>query len=118
MADNVGEPAIAAALAKLASFGPGFAGAVVSLAWVEDLTVRGRVIAVVVGLTSAIFLGPLFCEIVDLFWPGEGLPPGARTGVLFMTGLCAMGCLPKLLDWLKRLAGDPLSLLKVRGGGQ
>jgi hypothetical protein len=118
MADNVGEPAITAALAKLASIGPGFAGAVVSLAWVEDLTVRGRVMAVVVGLVSAIFLGPAICELVDLFWPGEGLPPGARTGALFMTGLCAMGCLPKLLDWLKRVAGDPLSLLKVRGGAQ
>ncbi|MDP2214992.1 hypothetical protein [Phenylobacterium sp.] len=118
MADNVGEPAIAAALAKLASIGPGFAGAVVSLAWVEDLTVRGRGVAVMVGLVSAIFLGPAICDLVDLFWPGEGLPAGARTGALFMTGLCAMGCLPKLLDWLKRVAGDPLSLLKVRGGAQ
>lgn len=118
MADNVGEPAITAALAKIASFLPGLAGAVVSLRWVEDLTVRGRVIAVLVGCTSSIFLGPAIADLVDLFWPGDGLGPNAMGGVLFMTGLCSMGCLPPLLDWLKRVAGDPLALLKVRGGAQ
>lgn len=119
MAENqLSEPAVAAAVAKAAAFAPGFAGAVLSLAFVEDLTRRGRAVAVVVGLVSAMFLAPAVCEILDLFWPGEGIPGAIRSAVLFLTGLCAMGCLPKLLGWLQKIAGDPLSLLKVRGGAQ
>lgn len=118
MADNLGEPAIAAALAKAASFAPGFAGAVLSLAFIETLTSRGRFLAVVVGLAAAMFLAPGFCAILDLFWPGNGIPAEIRSAVLFLTGLCAMGCLPKLLGALQRYAGDPLGLLKFRGAAQ
>jgi len=116
LADNLpAEPQLAAAVAKLATFAPGFAGAVLSLAFVEALSRRGRVLAVVVGCLSAMFLAPALSEIADLFWPGT-LPPAVRAAILFLTGLCAMGCLPQLLRWLQRVAGDPLSLLKVGAG--
>lgn len=116
MADApLNEPAIASALAKLAAFAPGFAGAVLSLAFVETLTIRGRIVAVLVGLLSAMFLAPAICSLLDLFWPGD-LPMTVTNAILFLTGLCAMGCLPKLLSWLEKLAGDPLSLLKVKVG--
>lgn len=47
MADNpMGEPVVVAAFTKLGSVLPGFAGAVLSLAFVEALTARGRVMAV------------------------------------------------------------------------
>ena len=115
MADNIpGEPQVAAVLAKLGAFAPGFAGAVLSLAFVEALSRRGRILAVLVGCLSAMFLAPALCEIADLFWP-EALPSAIRAAILFLTGLCAMGCLPQLLRWLQRLAGDPLSLLKGAG---
>jgi len=115
MADPLNEPAIAGALAKLAAFAPGFAGAVFSLAFVETLTRRGRVVAVVAGLLSSMFIAPALCALCDLFWPGD-LPTSVGGAILFLTGLCAMGCLPKLLKWLEKLAGDPLSLLKVKVG--
>lgn len=116
MADSpLTEPALASALAKVAAFAPGFAGAVLSLAFVETLTIRGRIVAVLVGLLSAMFLAPAICSLLDLFWPGD-LPGTVSKAILFLTGLCAMGCLPKLLRWLEKLAGDPLSLLKVKVG--
>lgn len=115
MADPLNEPAIAGALAKLAALAPGFAGAVFSLAFVETLTRRGRFVAVLAGLLSSIFIAPAFCSIGDLFWPGD-LPSSVTKAILFLTGLAAMGCLPKLLKWLEKLAGDPLSLLKVKVG--
>lgn len=116
MADQLPtEPWVAAVVAKLTGFLPGFAGAVLSLAFVEALTVRGRVVAVIVGLAAAVWLGPALADLADLVWPGA-MPQTVWSGIQFLTGLCAMGCLPKLLGWLKAIAGDPLSLLKVRIG--
>lgn len=110
-----GEPAVAAILSKAASFLPGFAGSVLSLAFVEALTLRGRVLAVIVGLCAVVWLSPAIAAGTDLVWPGA-MPPEVRSAIQFLTGLCAMGCLPQLLAWLRRVAGDPLSLLKVRVG--
>lgn len=116
MADQMpGEPQVAALLAKLASFTPGFAGAVLSLAFVEKLTLRGRVITVTVGIAAAAFLAPALADAADLVWPGD-MPRSVRSAIQFLVGLCAMGCIPPLLGFLKRLAGDPLSLIK-RGSG-
>lgn len=116
MADNsLGEPQLAALVAKAWALAPGVAGAVLSLAFVEALTVRGRILAVAVGLAAAMFLAPALAAGLDLVWPGD-LPDVVARGVLFLTALCAMGTLPPLLGWLKRVAGDPLSLLKVRVG--
>lgn len=116
MADNpMGEPFVVAAFTKLGSVLPGFAGAVLSLAFVEALTARGRVVAVVVGLCAAMWVAPGLADAVDLAWPGV-MPATVRSAIQFLVGLCAMGCLPPLLAWLKKVAGDPLSLLKVRFG--
>ena len=116
MAENpMGEPQLAAFVAKAVAFAPGFAGAVLSLAFVENLTVRGRVVAVLVGLAAALFLAPAIAAGLGLIWPGA-LPAEVDRAVLFLTAISAMGVLPPLLGWLRRLAGDPLSLLKVRVG--
>ena len=110
-------PPLAAAAAKLLTFAPGFAGAVLSLAFVEALTARGRVVAVLVGLASAAFISPALADGADLFWPGA-MPESVRSMIQFVIALCAMGCIPPLLGWLRKIAGDPLSLLKVRFGPQ
>lgn len=116
MAENpVGEPQLAALIAKAVAFAPGFAGAVLSLAFVEALTVRGRVVAVATGLTAAAFIAPGLVALVDLVWPGD-MPKEAAAAISCLTGVSAIGVLPPLLGWLKRVAGDPLSLLKVRLG--
>lgn len=115
MADHLpGEPQIAAALAQLASFTPGFAGAVLSLAFVENLTMRGRALTVSVGVAAAAFLAPALADAADLLWPGD-MPRSVRSAIQFLVALCAMGCFPPLLAFLKRLAGDPLSLIKRPG---
>lgn len=114
-----GEPQAAAdvvsLVAKAIPYAPGFAGAVLSLAFVENLTIRGRIVAVAVGLGTAMYLGPALAAVADLVWPGE-MPIRVQRGIEFLTALSAMGCLPPLLAWIKRVAGDPLSLLKVRIG--
>lgn len=111
----MGEPQVAVLIAKAWALAPGFAGAVLSLAFVEALTVRGRIVAVAVGLAAALFLAPAIAVGLDLVWPGT-LPAAVDRAVLFLTAISAMGVLPPLLGWLKRVAGDPLSLLKVRVG--
>lgn len=116
MADHFqGEPQVAAVMAKFATFAPGFAGAVLSLAFVDRLSARGRFLTVVVGLACAAFVAPALADVAGLFWPGE-MPRSVKGAIEFLTALCAMGCIPPLLDWLRRVAGDPLSLLKVRIG--
>lgn len=116
MADHpMGEPQIAVLIAKAVAFAPGFAGAVLSLAFVEALTVRGRIVAVATGIVSAAFIAPFLVDLADLIWPGP-IPQSASAAISCMTGVAAIGILPPFLGWLKRLAGDPLSLLKVRFG--
>lgn len=116
MADQLsGEPQVTAALAKLASFAPGFAGAVLSLAFVENLSVRGRVVCVAVGLACAAFIAPAAADMLALAWPGA-MPNSVRSAIQFLVALSGMGLIPPLLAWLKKVAGDPLSLLKVRIG--
>lgn len=117
MADHA-EPAIVAALTKLAPMAPGFAGAVVSLAFLKDATPWQRVVAVAVGLTVAVAVGPAIAAGVDAFlWPGA-MPALVDRAIQFMTGLCAIGTVPPFMDFLKRTAGDPLSVIRPRSGGE
>ncbi len=115
MADHPPGPQAAALLKVLAPYVPGFAGAVLALAFLEKLTPRGRIVAVVVGLASASFLGPALSAVADLFWPGE-MPGEVDGAIKFLAGLCGMGCLPPLLGWLRRVAGDPFNLLRISIG--
>lgn len=118
MADHP-EPQIVAGLKLLSPYVPGFAGAVLALAFLDKLTSRGRVLAVVVGLASASFLGPALSAVADLFWPGA-MPASVDGAIKFLAGLLGMGCLPPFLGWTRKVAGDPLNLLKIQigpGGG-
>lgn len=116
MADHA-EPAILTALTKLAPMAPGFAGAVVSLAFLKAATPWQRVVAVGVGLTFAVTVGPALSAAVDTFvWPGA-MPVQVDNAIKFLTGLCALGSVPPLMDLVKRFAGDPLSVIRPRGEG-
>lgn len=115
MADQSVEPQVAAWLKLAAPYVPGFAGAVLALAFLDKLTPRGRLVAVAVGLAAASFLGPALSVLADLFWPGV-LPPQVDSAIKFLTGLLAMGCLPSLLGWARKVAGDPLNLLRIQIG--
>lgn len=115
MADHPTEPQFAALLKIAAPYVPGFAGAVLALAFLERLTPRGRIVAVAVGLASAAFLGPALSALADLFWPGS-MPREVDGAIKFMAGLLGMGCLPPFLGWTRKVAGDPLNLLKIQIG--
>lgn len=115
MADQTPEPQLLAGLKILTPYLPGIAGAVLALAFLEKLTPRGRIVAVAVGLAAASFLGPALSAIADLFWPGA-LPGSVDGGIKFLVGLLGMGCLPPFLGWMRRVAGDPLNLLKIQIG--
>ena len=115
MAEQSPEPHLLAGLKVIAPYLPGFAGAVLALAFLEKLTPRGRIVAVAVGLASASFLGPAFSALADLFWPGV-MPLSVDGAIKFLTGLLGMGCLPPFLGWVRKVAGDPLNLLKIQIG--
>lgn len=112
---------LADALRVLMPYLPGFVGAVIGLRFVEQLTTRGRITAVAVGLASAVYLGPFLGHLLGhMFW--RGLPPEQiMGGVQFLTGLCAMSALPPFLKWISKVAGNPTLLLSFlaprRDGG-
>lgn len=115
MAEHSPEPQVLAGLKVIIPYLPGFAGAVLALAFLEKLTARGRIVAVAVGLASASFLGPALSALADLFWPGV-MPASVDGAIKFLAGLLGMGCLPPFLGWMRKVAGDPLNLLKIQIG--
>ena len=112
MADNSPDPHALVGLKLIGPYVPGFAGAVLALAFLDKLTPRGRMLAVVVGLAAASFLGPALSALADLFWPAK-MPAEVDGAIKFLTGLLGMGCLPPFLAWTRKVAGDPLNLLKI-----
>lgn len=114
MADNPGEPNLLAALAKLAPLTPGIAGAVLSMAFGERLTVRGKALSVCIGLACALWLAPAVIALLGAIWPWGKIPVEVGQAVTFLTGLFGMIVLAGLVPWLTKVAGDPLALLKVR----
>lgn len=115
MADQSPDPQTLVGLKIIVPYVPGFAGAVLALAFLDRLTPRGRVLAVAVGLAAASFLGPALSALADLFWPAV-MPAEVDGAIKFLTGLLGMGCLPPFLAWTRRVAGDPLNLLKLQIG--
>lgn len=104
------DPAFLKVVTVIGSHIPSFAGSVVSLAFVRELNTWGRIGAVFVGVTTAVYLAPALIEILSHFvW--HGMPPKVGDGVKFLVGLCAMGALPKLIKYVERVSGNPTGLL-------
>lgn len=117
MADHLpSDPGVAALAAKGLALLPGFAGAVLSLAFVDKLTLRGRILTVAVGMGAAAFIAPALVDIAALHWPD--MPKSVWSAMQFMVGLLAMGVLPVVLDTARKVAGDPLSLIKPHQGAR
>jgi hypothetical protein len=83
------EPVSTAIGVKLSSTIAGFAGGVVSLAFVQGLTRTQAVMAVVVGSLSAAYLTPLATEYLHI-------SPELQNGAAFVIGLCAMSIIPAI----------------------
>ena len=72
---------------KLATAVFGFAGAVVSLAFIKDMTRLQALVSVVVGFVTSVAVTPAIAEWV-------GLHSGVENGTAFVVGLCAMSVIP------------------------
>lgn len=118
MADPAPPPGALIDLLKvLTPYAPGFAGAVFSMAFGEKLTIRGKLLSALAGLASAWWLAPFICDVVDLFWPGAGLPISIPPLVGFTCGVFGMILLAGLAQAIARYSKDPLSLVRIQIGG-
>lgn len=81
------EPVTSAIGIKLGTLVAGFAGGVVSLAFIQGLTRWQAVMSVVVGSLSAAYLTPIALARLDI-------SPELQNGAAFIVGLCAMNIIP------------------------
>lgn len=117
MADNTGDPNLLAVLSKLAPMTPGVAGAVLSLAFGEKLTVKGKAISVGGGLACALWVAPALVALAAALWPWGKFPLELGNAITFLTGLLGMIALAGLAQAVAKYAGDPLKLIKFEVGG-
>jgi|GEM_PF-7046329 len=122
--DILSEPWVIKVGAAVTAHAAAFAGAVMSLAFVGQLSLRGRVVAVLVGFVTAVFGSPFISGIVNHLIFGGQMADEIRSSIMFFTSLSAMTVLPPLLKWAQRVAGDPLGVLSsllprgTSGGGE
>lgn len=97
---------------------PGIAGAVLSMAFGEQLTVRGKLLSAAAGVAAAIWIAPAMVAVVAHFWPGQGDLPVQMGGFVgFISGTFGMVLLSGLAQALARYSRDPLSLVRIQVGG-
>ncbi|MGC1550826.1 MAG: hypothetical protein WA777_20075 [Rhodanobacter sp.] len=82
---------------KLVPTVAGFAGGVVSLAFIQNLTKPQAVMSVVVGLLSANYLNPVAVAKLSI-------TPDLQGGSAFVIGLCAMSIIPIIKKAVPSLA--------------
>ena len=105
------------ALKHLAPYAPIVAGAMLSMAFGEKLTIRGKMLSAVVGLAAAFWIAPALCDVAALFWPGDKLPTSIVAVIGLACGAFGMVILAGLAQALAKYASDPLSLVRVQIGG-
>ncbi|WP_433934399.1 hypothetical protein [Brevundimonas diminuta] len=102
----------------VAPYVPGVAGAVLSMAFGEKLTVRGKLLSVAAGVASVLWIAPAMVAVAAHFWPGEGELPVQLVGFVgFVSGTFGMVLLSGLAQALARYSRDPLSLVRIQVGG-
>lgn len=110
--------ALADLVKLLAPYTPGLAGAVLSMAFGEKLTLRGKLVSAAGGIASAWWLAPFICDLIDwLWWPGDGVPTTLANLTGFACGVFGMTFLSGLTQAIARYAKDPLALVRVQIGG-
>ncbi|MFI9652595.1 hypothetical protein [Guyparkeria halopsychrophila] len=91
---------------KHAALIAGAAGAVISLRYIDDLSMFGRVLAVITGTLTAGYLSPAAGQWLDVSQPTEN-------AIAFVLGLTAMNAIPGLLKLSEKFAADPLSFIRA-----
>ncbi len=120
MADqSPGDPHVVAALKAFAPYVPGIAGAMLSMAFGERLTLRGKALSVGVGMAAAIFIAPAAHVLAGMFWPGElgELPQQIKNFISFLTGLLGMVFLSGFVEAVAKYSRHPLGLVRFQAGG-
>ncbi|MDG4866538.1 hypothetical protein P8631_00735 [Guyparkeria sp. 1SP6A2] len=91
---------------KYAALIAGAAGAVISLRYIDDLSVFGRVLAVLTGTLTAGYLSPAAGQWL-------GVAQQTENAIAFVLGLTAMNAIPGLLKLSEKFASDPLSFIRA-----
>lgn len=94
---------------KLASLVAGFAGGVVSLSYIQQLTKLQALLAVMTGALVSGYCTPVVTHYLGLSFPLEN-------GVAFFVGLTAMNIVPGMMKLSERWRDDPK--LPPSGGPQ
>ncbi|MDZ7789742.1 MAG: hypothetical protein U5L08_04460 [Xanthomonadales bacterium] len=92
---------------KYAALIAGAAGAVVSLRYIDDLSMFGRVLAVLTGTLTAGYGSPAAGQWLSISQPTEN-------AIAFVLGLTAMNLIPGLLKLSQLFASDPLSFIRAQ----
>lgn len=82
------------------------AGALLSLAFIDRLTLRGRAGALAVGFLTAVFVAPMVASGVSHAAP---FLAHVEMGIHFLLSISAMAVLPPFLEYLRRSASDPFA---------
>lgn len=102
------EPISSAIGIKLSSTIAGFAGGIVSLAFIKGLTRFQAVMAVVVGALTANYLTPFAVYKLGV------VQPQFQSGMAFVLGLCAMNIIPAIKAGAARFTQQAAD--KIDGG--
>lgn len=89
------------------------AGAVTGAVLDKGLTLQGKATAFFIGLSGAMFLGPM---ILERIFPGQTMSSQVA-GCYYLMGATMNAALPPFLKFVAKKAGDPLSFLRTQGGG-
>lgn len=90
---------------KIGSLIAGAVGGIVSLRFIDDLTLWGRVLAVFTGAAVAGYGTPIIVH-----WLALG--PATENAVAFFLGLTAMNIIPGLIALSEMFKRDPLSFIR------
>ncbi|MGQ2989530.1 MAG: hypothetical protein ACT6RD_11845 [Brevundimonas sp.] len=103
-------------LRHLAPYAPVFGGAVLSMAFGERLTIRGKLLSAGVGLAAAMWVAPFLVDIARLLWRWGDLPISAVAVIGFACGAFGMILLSGLAQALAKYSRDPLKLVRIQIG--
>lgn len=100
---------------KYSALVAGFAGGVISLAYLKELTRAQMVIAVFAGSASAGYLTPLAIPAIA---GAVGIAPSAafENAAAFLIGLTSMNVIPGLIHLSEIFRRDPASALRGKDG--
>ena len=98
---------------------PGLGGAALSMMFGQALTVCQKLVSLIAGVASALFVAPGLSEIANVFIPGAVLPEGVAGLIGFTCGLFGMTAIATLMTqvpkWLHRLK-IRLGPIEIDGG--